>query len=89
MAAPVYKQYDQQQLDAQYNLRARHPDFQRYFDEWERDSAAAQAQLKGRLDVAYGDAPSETLDVYPARRPGSPAVPSSRTRPGRNCSTTH
>jgi arylformamidase len=72
MAAPIYKQYDQQQLDAQYNLRARHPDFQSYFDAWERDSEAARKELAPRLDVAYGDTPLQNLDVFPARKPGSP-----------------
>ena len=72
MTAPVYKQYSQQQLDAQLNLRARHPDFQQRFDEWEQASLAAETALRGRLDVTYGTSAGETLDVYPAPRPGAP-----------------
>jgi arylformamidase len=72
MAAPVYKQYDQERLDAQYNLRARHPDFQDFFDAYERESERVRGALDCRLDVAYGDTPLQALDVFPARAPGAP-----------------
>jgi len=64
--------YDQQALDAQYNLRARHLDFQDHFDKWARDSAEARLRLGGRLDLAYGVAPGETLDLFPAERKHAP-----------------
>ena len=72
MAEPVYKQYDQGALDAQYNLRARHPDVQEHFDWYERESAAAREDFECRLDVAYGDTSLQALDVFPAARAGSP-----------------
>jgi arylformamidase len=72
MSAPVYKQYDRQQLDAQYNLRARHPDFQHYFDWWERESGRVRKALQCRTDLAYGPSPGQKLDAFPARKPGSP-----------------
>jgi arylformamidase len=72
MAAPVYKQYDQQQLDAEFNLRARHPDFQSFFDWYERESGRVRAALDCRLDVSYGDTPLQALDVFPAQKPASP-----------------
>jgi arylformamidase len=72
MAVPVYKHYDRQALDAQYNLRERHPDFQRFADENERESERVRAALECRLDVPYGDTPLQALDVFPARKPGSP-----------------
>jgi arylformamidase len=74
MPAPVYKHFDQAQLDAQYNLRARHPDFQQHFDGWERDSARVRGALECRLDVPYGETPLQRLDVFPARRPGAPVL---------------
>ena len=70
--AALFRHYDQPGLDAQYNLRARHPDFQEHFDKWARDSAEARRQLGGRLDVAYGVAPGETLDVFPAEQKNAP-----------------
>ncbi|HKI98821.1 MAG TPA: alpha/beta hydrolase [bacterium] len=72
MTTPVYKQYDQMQLDAQYKLRTRHPDFQTFFDAYERDSERVRGALEHRADVPYGDSPLQRLDVFPARRPGSP-----------------
>jgi arylformamidase len=72
MSGTLFRTYDQEGLDAQYNLRARHPDFQDHFDKWARDSAQARGRLKGQLDLAYGVAPGETLDVFPAARAKAP-----------------
>jgi len=74
MKEMVYKQYDQAELDAQYNLRERHPEFQTHFDWYDAESARARETLDCRLDVAYGDAPLENLDVFPALNPGSPVL---------------
>jgi len=74
MNSPVYKQYDQERLDAQYNLRARHTDFQQHFDRYDRESARVRKQLPSRLDIAYGDTPLQTLDIFPATAPGSPVL---------------
>jgi arylformamidase len=35
-------------------------------------SAAARARLNGLIDIAYGDSDGQTLDIYPAEKPGSP-----------------
>jgi arylformamidase len=67
-----YLQYDQSQLDAQYNMRARHPDFQAHFDLWERESGRVAARLRCEPDRAYGDSEGQALDVFPARAPGAP-----------------
>ncbi len=60
------------ELDAQYNLRAAVPEHGDYFDRWARRSAAARERLPCRLDVAYGDTPAETLDIFTTSRPGAP-----------------
>ena len=67
-----YLGYDQAGLDAQYNLRDRHPEFQTYFDAWDARSRASRARLDCRLDVPYGEAAKETLDVFPAGAPNAP-----------------
>ena len=72
MSQPVYKHYDQSKLDAQYNLRVRHPDFQEHFDWFDRESAATREEMECRADVAYGDTAQQTLDVFPAAAPNSP-----------------
>lgn len=68
----MYRNYTQEELDAQYNLRAKYPDFQEHFDRWERDSAEARKDLLCDLDIRYGDAPGETLDLFPAAKSGCP-----------------
>ena len=53
-------------LNAQYNNRALVPNFAEHFARWQSDSAIARACSKCTLDVSYGPAASETLDVFPA-----------------------
>ncbi len=67
---PMHRQH----LDAQYNLRLRHPEFQDHFDRWQAQSAAVRRQWPCRLDLPYGQGPRQTLDVFPAASPGSPVV---------------
>lgn len=56
-------------LDAQYDNRARVPDFARYFERWRAASALARDQPGAMLDLRYGDGDGESLDLFP------PAVP--------------
>ncbi|WP_340116345.1 alpha/beta hydrolase [Pelagibius sp. 7325] len=72
-AETVFRDYDQADLDRQLNLRARWPEHPQYFQRWAEDSAAVRAGLGGRLDLAYGTTPMETLDLFPAE--GVPAAP--------------
>ncbi len=60
--------------DAQYNNRARIPDALQILERWANASAHTRAQARCVLDVAYGDAPSETLDIFPAATPGAPVL---------------
>ena len=60
--------------DRMYNNRALVPDFADHFAHWKNASAQARQERPCVLDVAYGDGPSETLDIFPARRPGAPVV---------------
>lgn len=71
----VYRGYDAAGLEKQYNARASIPDHPEIFARWARDSAAARARLKPRLDVPYDDGPMEKLDIFApdAGRPGRPA----------------
>jgi arylformamidase len=69
--APVY---DPQWLDVQYNNRARIPEHAEIFARWAANSALARARFDPVIDIAYGDGPSQTLDVFPARRPGAPVL---------------
>ena len=71
--AIIYKGYDQEALDFQYNNRARVPGFQDHVDRWLADSAAARQVPGAKLDLAYGPAPAETLDFFPVS--GDPTAP--------------
>ncbi len=69
---PVYRDYDQAQLDAQYNLRLRHPDFQDFFDRNEQESERVRRIYPCDLDIPYGESKGEKLDIFPAQSPDSP-----------------
>ena len=61
-------------LEAQYNNRARIPEHPQLFAQWRERSAQARARRACTLDVPYGPGPNETLDVFPAARPGAPVL---------------
>ena len=58
-------------LDRMYNNRALVPEFGQHLARWQRDSLAARKTLPCSLDTAYGDAASETLDIFPAQTQSS------------------
>ncbi len=60
-----YREMDRAEIDRQLNLRARWPEHGAYFQRWASDSAAVRARLEGHLDLAYGEAEGETLDLFP------------------------
>lgn len=63
----IYMNYDREALDAQYNNRVRFPHYADYFDKWKRWSAETRARRPdARLNLAYGPAPTEKLDIFPA-----------------------
>lgn len=63
----LYREYDRAALDAQYNNRARVPNFAEHLARWKAASAAARGAIRGvRLDVPYGAMPAERLDIFPA-----------------------
>jgi arylformamidase len=59
-------------IDAEYNIRRRHPESPQHYARYAADSAAARAALRGQIDLRYGEAPGETLDFFPAARVGAP-----------------
>lgn len=67
----VYKQYNQDELDKQFNNRLHVPDYADYFARWELLSAQAVGKLPVTKDVQYGALPRERLDVFPSPLPHS------------------
>jgi arylformamidase len=66
--------YDPAWLDAQYNNRARVPDFPRHLAHWAEASALTQARSNCRLDLHYGEGAMEALDLFPAASAGAPVL---------------
>jgi arylformamidase len=64
--------FDPAWLDVQYNNRARIPEHPQIFERWAKASARVREGMTSVLDIAYGDGPNETLDVFPAAQGGSP-----------------
>ncbi len=73
MGAPLYRGYDRASLDAQYDNRARVPNFQEFVDFYAAESARARSDLNAHLDVAYGPTPDEILDIFLPSAPVSGA----------------
>ena len=61
-------------LDRVYNNRALVPEHAAHFAGWAETSAQARASQPCTLDLAYGKASGETLDVFPAAEPGAPVL---------------
>lgn len=66
--------FDPAWLDAQYNNRARIPEHPRIFARWAEASRQAREALSPALDVRYGPAAEETLDVFAAAGPRAPVL---------------
>lgn len=61
--------------DAQYNNRARIPEHPAILRHWFDASARARARYAEKMvEAAYGDAPRERLDVFPASASGAPVL---------------
>jgi len=52
----------------EYNNRELVPDHAAYFERWTQGSQAARATMTCHADRRYGEAPGETLDLFPARK---------------------
>jgi arylformamidase len=66
--------FDPAWLDAQYNNRARIPEHPQIFARWADESRQARQALSPALDVRYGPAAEETLDVFAAAGPRAPVL---------------
>ncbi len=60
----VYSTFDQEALDAQYNLRPLVPHHPAVFERYIRDSEAVVERERCTLDIAYGAARGKRLDVF-------------------------
>jgi arylformamidase len=61
-------------LDSMYNNRNLVPDYATYFDNWVQTSKAVRSSQPCTLDVAYGKAGGEKLDVFAGAAKDAPVV---------------
>ena len=52
----------------EYNNRALVPEHPKFFERWAAASARARSTMTCYLDRRYGEAPGETMDIFPARK---------------------
>ncbi len=70
----VWLDYTQEELDYNYNQRALVTNWEEYFRYNITESERVRAKLDGRLDIPYGPAEDQILDVFPAAEADSPLV---------------
>ena len=68
-APKVYRDFNQQQLDAAYDQSALVKDRQPWERAWRKGSDEAIEQLNVQRDLAYGDSPAQTLDLFLPPKP--------------------
>jgi len=62
----IYRDFDQAQLDIEYNARGTVPDYTIFGRENDAFSEEARQSLECLLDLSYGDHPDEVIDIFPA-----------------------
>ncbi len=70
----VYGNYDQAELDRQYNQSTLVPDNSVYRERKVSESKRVRALLDCELDVSYGPTPDEVLDIFPAQEKNAPIM---------------
>jgi arylformamidase len=64
----------QKEIDLEYNFALTVPEIKYWADFYVKQSAAARSRLDCTLDVRYGPTLEETVDLFPAKEPGSPVL---------------
>jgi arylformamidase len=71
--SPLYRDFASvAEIDAQYNVGVTLADAGIYLRGYADRSRETRDKLRGELDIAYGATLDETLDIFPADRPGAP-----------------
>ena len=72
MSEAVYKDFRDDELEANFNPRSVIPDHDRFRQEMSDASDAARRSLTAHLDIAYGTSARQAVDIFPAAAPGAP-----------------
>ena len=74
MSALIYRHYDQDALDAQYEQRTLVSDVASYMQTWRAQSDKVRSQYDMISDLAYGSGQREHIDLFPVERSAAPLV---------------
>jgi arylformamidase len=72
MAQAVYREFNQGELDAQYNNRVRFPDYDAHFKQWADWSEVTRRTAPCHLDLSFGPDRAERLDIFPTLTANAP-----------------
>ncbi len=70
----LYRRMDRAQLDAAYNHSDAVPTVDAIRADWDARSASVRQSRRGHLDLEYGDAPRQRLDLFLADVPSAPTL---------------
>jgi arylformamidase len=70
----VFGDYTQAELDRAYDQRAWAPNADTVIARYAMASAAVRSRVRREADLRYGPAEDETLDWFPAAKPGAPVL---------------
>tara|TARA_S200000501_G_scaffold376992_1_gene433783 strand:- start:1374 stop:2264 length:891 start_codon:yes stop_codon:yes gene_type:complete len=59
----IFREFDQKELDAQYNNRAHVPDYEDYYERWKPACAEVLTNFQNHLDLPYGSGARERIDL--------------------------
>ncbi len=69
----LYRNFtSQEEIDLEYNIALNVADRERWIEWYARESAKVRDELDCMLDVRFGPTVDETIDIFPARKPGAP-----------------
>jgi arylformamidase len=71
---PIYREFTQEELDAQYNVRAGIPNYLDIFARWKSEGAEFRRATAVKTDLAYGNELGQTLDFFQAADTNSPLL---------------
>ena len=67
----IYKQYDKESLDQQYNNRLNAPDHEIHLKRWESLSREVEKKYSVIKDIKYGKDSHEKLTIFPSQQPNA------------------
>jgi arylformamidase len=69
-----YREFQQEEMEYQYNPRESVPEYPQLAKKRAEQSRRVRESAKSWLGVPYGSSPREKLDIYPADQPGGPVL---------------